>query len=378
MVHKSSNEQPRGQILVIVAVGLIVFLAMVALVIDGGHAWARQRDTQNGTDAAAEAGTVLLALNLPYKAAGDVPPNTDAEVLAAVTATATQNDIDLEEAEYTSFEGVPLGVMVGDLGSAPPPDAAEGVLATGSSEFETFLAGVIGFNELTATTEANAVAGYIVDVPGDAVIPLTIPVTVPYCDGSGDLQDGVEEWVAGQDYVIALCKNEADGNVGWLDWDAGNQDTRTDECKGNGSSELACSIEFPNNPPLSIPGWYSVTETGNTNSGNVQGALETWIGRDVLIPIFDATCKDGPLGATKDCPTVAGNGQNTWYHFQNWVAITLTGVYVQGSNAPCGASVGAGSGCLTGRFVNFMGPGLLGGATGEESSLAAVGTQLIR
>jgi hypothetical protein len=377
MLPVPRSQSSRGQVLVIVAMGMVVFLAMVALVIDGGHAWGRQRDTQNGTDAAAEAGAVLLAVNLPFKAADETAPNTDADVLAAVQKVAGDNDIDLDSAEYTTFEGDPLGVAVGSLGDAPPPDAAEGVLATASSEFDTFLAGIIGFNQLTATTDATAVAGYLIEAPGGSVIPLTIPVTVPFCDGSGDLQDGTDDWIPGVEYVIALCKNEADGNVGWLDWDAGNRDERTDECRGNGTGELACSIEEPNNPPLQIPGWFYVTETGNTNAGQVQEAMESWIGRDVMIPIFDATCKDGPLDPEEDCPTGPGNGQGTWYHFQNWVSITLTSVHIQGSNAPCGASVGAGSGCFKGRFVNFMGPGLLGGATGEESSLAAVGTQLI-
>jgi len=378
MLRLDRSRDNRGQVLVIVAMGLIVFLAMVALVIDGGHAWGKQRDTQNGTDAAAEAGAVLLALNLPDKAAGNTPPNTDSEVLAAVQKVAADNDVALDSAEYTTFEGDGLGIDVGSLGNVPPPDEAEGVLATASSEFDTFLAGVIGFNQLTATTDATAVAGYLIEAPGDSVIPVTLPVTVPFCDGQGDLQDGTEEWLPEVEYTIALCKNEADGNIGWLDWDAGNRDERTDDCRGNGTGELACSIEEPNNPPLLIPGWFYVAETGNTNSGQVQEAMETWIGRDVLIPIFDATCKDGPLEEGETCEAGEGNGQGTWYHFKDWVSITLTEVHIQGSNAPCGASVGAGSGCFKGIFRNFMGPGLLGGATGEESPLAAVGTQLIQ
>ena len=140
MSERARRTDEGGQILVIVAVGLVAFLAMVALVIDGGYAWGRQRDTQNGTDAAAEAGAVLLAQNLPFKAAGETAPNTDAEILAAVQAAATANGITFDSAEYTDFDGVPIGADVGANGSGPPPDAAEGVLARAEADFDTFLA----------------------------------------------------------------------------------------------------------------------------------------------------------------------------------------------------------------------------------------------
>ena len=39
-------------------------LAFVGLVIDGGNAWAQQRTTQNGTDAAAQGGATVLAQKL--------------------------------------------------------------------------------------------------------------------------------------------------------------------------------------------------------------------------------------------------------------------------------------------------------------------------
>ena len=296
-----------------------------------------------------------------------------------VQAAAAANGIAFDSAEYTDFDGTPINADVGANGSGPPPDAAEGVLARAEAEFDTFLAGIIGFDSLTASADATAVAGYLVEAPGDSVLPVTLPVTVPFCDGQGDLTSGTNEWLPDVEYTIALCKNEADGNVGWLDWDAGNRDERSDECRGNGTAELACSIENPNNPPLTIPGWFYVAETGNTNSGSVQDAMETWIGKEVMIPIFDATCSDGPLAEGDECSAGPGHGQGTWYHFSDWISLTLTSVHIQGGNSACGAAIGGngGSSCFKGIFGNFMGPGVLGGATGEESILAAVGTQLI-
>ena len=53
-----------GQAIVIFAGGLIAILAVLALVIDTGNVWANQRMVQNGSDAAAEAGAIVLAERL--------------------------------------------------------------------------------------------------------------------------------------------------------------------------------------------------------------------------------------------------------------------------------------------------------------------------
>ena len=52
-LKRSRHRNERGQVLVIVAMGLVVMVAMVGLVIDGGFAWGQQRKTQNGADAMA-------------------------------------------------------------------------------------------------------------------------------------------------------------------------------------------------------------------------------------------------------------------------------------------------------------------------------------
>src|SRR5690348_2351104 len=76
-----------GQALVLMAIAVTVLLAFAALIIDGGNAFAQQRRTQNGIDASSEAGATQLARKL----SGVVI--TDADVLQAVNATATANEI---------------------------------------------------------------------------------------------------------------------------------------------------------------------------------------------------------------------------------------------------------------------------------------------
>ena len=60
--HRShaSDRSRSGQVLVIVALGMVAFIAMVGLVIDGGNAWGQQRETQNGADSAAKAGAAVI------------------------------------------------------------------------------------------------------------------------------------------------------------------------------------------------------------------------------------------------------------------------------------------------------------------------------
>ncbi len=88
-----TREGARGQILVLMAVGLVAMLAAVGLIIDGGFAFTQQRANQNGTDAAATAGAIVLAQNV-----GTTPTKSDADVLAAITGSALANGVTTFEA----------------------------------------------------------------------------------------------------------------------------------------------------------------------------------------------------------------------------------------------------------------------------------------
>ena len=82
------GRSEHGQVLVIVAMGMIAIVAMVGLVIDGGYAWSRQRDNQNGADAVAKAGTIVVQ---HYLSGLDTPTPNDFDVACAVEAAAAQN-----------------------------------------------------------------------------------------------------------------------------------------------------------------------------------------------------------------------------------------------------------------------------------------------
>lgn len=93
--------------------------------------------------------------------------------------------------------------------------------------------------------------------------------------------------------TVPLCKG-APGNVGWLDWDL----------PAGGAAEIVCSIVNPDDPPIILPSWQYVAQTGNTNGGGnctdldtrinytgVEEALRKYNGQVVLIPQFDNICR---------------------------------------------------------------------------------------
>jgi hypothetical protein len=383
LVPRAAAE--RGQVLVIVGAGLLAMIAMVGLVIDVGHAWGQQRDSQNASDSAAEAGAVQMAENLPYISAGEPVPNLNAEVAGAVTAALASNNVDLEEAWYTDFFGNRVGgaplIGPGALsGGSPPPADADGVEVTSSKTFDTFLAGMFGMQEWTTTTRATALAGYPSNV-GKGVLPVTFPLTITLCTSNNKVMEdpGGLQWRPDTDYVVPLCQQDP-GNVGWLDWDPHGGDTT--ECdQGNGIDELECSILELDNPTISTPGWYYVSQTGNVSAQKIEDALETYADGDEtsLLPIFDATCSSDPGTSGKnDCTTGEGTGQNQYYHLAGWTAFDIEWVDLSGGPSVCGSGNGA-TGCFKGQFRYFGGipTGTLQEATGDESPLAIVGVLLI-
>ena len=385
-----AQREPRGQVLVIVAGGLLVMIAMTGLVVDGGFAWGQQRDNQNAADAASEAGAVVLAEAMTGL------PRGDAEVRAAVDASVAANDVDLVGAWYTNILGNLVNnncVQVGstnaaaEVGGGVLPACLNGLLgvqAETSKTFDTFLVRVIGFNTLTTDADATSVAGYLEEVcAADAdcyALPVTIPTNVVTCASSGevavaaDAEGKAYEWAYyNKPLTIPLCKNNP-GNVGWLDW------TPT----AGGTSELITAIGPPTtNKEVAVPSWQYITSTGNVNSAGLEDALNWYAVHriPVLIPMFDSTCDTEPDPV---CPLAnqGGNGQNQWYHIAQFVSFMMEyprGAFVNGNNlADCEENGNGATSCLKGMFVRFVTTGTVGPGSGAIDPNAAVGIQLIK
>ena len=411
-VERSTGHAPRGQILVIVGLGLVAIIAMVGLVVDGGYAWGRQRDTQNGADAVAKAGTVVVQHHLR-----DPGSQTDWDVGCAVASAAAANQVTVEAAEYTDFNGDPLvpGVAVGACGATDPgaaiPARAQGVSSATSETFEPFLMQVVGFDTLTASADATAVVGTPAGIPGGA-LPLTFPQTFAMCDDSGLVpsirsDDGDGTWepyeilsdgLGGEALatstnlaILPLCDTATSGSVGWLDYDCG--------------LNLREAILDPCSKFINIPDWIH-TQTGNVNSledelnlfaGDVVGTPEGEIfgtaatDAVVLLPIHSNTCLSDPNADEPpdvhdpNCPEGdwSGNGDNSYYEAFFWVGFKIDQAYTGGGDIECQQGPGQPQlfspnppgkvGCLKGWIVSRVdapGPISLGEITpGENVSL---------
>ncbi len=195
---------------------------MIGLVVDGGNVWAQERWTQNGTDAAALAGTTVLAERLGGES------RSDDDVLAALSATASDMQVTVQEAVYTNINGEPMPTSVGNP-SGVIPEGAAGVAVTGERQFGSYFARVLGLDTFTAVTSATAITGES-GSPRFGVLPVTPPINIVACDGQNrpffpenpdpehpDFGKPMP-WEAGTLYKIPLCQNAASGNVGWIDW----------------------------------------------------------------------------------------------------------------------------------------------------------------
>jgi Flp pilus assembly protein TadG len=401
-----------GQILVLFVFALFAIIAMIALVIEGSNLFAEQRMAQNGSDAAANAGTIIVAEHLSGKS------RTDQAVYNAINQSAIANKLTNYTAEYTDDFGTPIGLSVSNV-AQPVPDGARGVHVDGSRVAGTSFARVLGINDLTATADATVVAGAlstqcVAEDDGCTLLPVTFPVAVFQCDGSGNLIPEDWTWVGpppeGADpgdpyWPIVGAEDLPNGGNAGPDLNPANGNEATEAilplCKGSGTStgtfgwldlargmNLADEITGPLNTTVNIPDWFQ-TQTGNPNS--VEDELLAYWHKPVLIPLHNQACREDP-GDTDECPTASEGkdptGNNTWYYVHTLAVFYIDEVLVQGGNVdecaspPGGPTVpitrGAGFlGCLKGWFVNYVTAGPI---TPGEEHLAnkPIGIQLIR
>ena len=392
-------RRTRGQVLVIVAGGLIGMIALVGLIVDGGYAWGRQRMTQTGADAIANAGATVIAQNV----AGTNPKKTDGDVGCALAAAAAANGMQGVTAAYTDWQGKLLttGEQVGacaagggpavpvcTAGEVAPCDAG-GVKAQGSQTFGTFLIRVLGISNFTASAKATAITGTLGGCPAGGIcplVPVTIAITIDTCDGSGKAVVGSSLWPivdeatanANNEANVALCKN---GPGGFAGLDLGGPG-----CDTNDNFTPPCKASVP------IPTWVHISTgsvkndiTGlNQYAGPVLGVADDQI---VFVPMHDNTCKSKPADSV--VPPCAdgdwsGVGNNTYYHVPYFTGFMVDRTY--NTVAPCDSPPGkptpvGGNGsdaCMKGWFVKLVLTGPVGGpGSGNPQDPAAIGVQLI-
>jgi hypothetical protein len=275
----SNSKVPRGQVLAIVAGGMVVFILAVGLVLDTGIGFMNRRDAQNISDLAAVAGTKVIADH--YTKGG----RTGNDVYAAISDNATTNGCTGDctwTAIYVAGDETPLGSV--QLGGSIPADA-QGVQVDVHRHPTTFFMRIIGQEQIDVATKATALTADQTTVPPGVLLP--IGMSPP---------DTLEP---GQIYDITDGKN-GPGNFGWLSW-----------YDSNDANSLVNSICTPDNPeltvPVNVPG-----APGKMNKKEGRDCLDEYIanGTTVLIPIWDGSD--------------VGNGSHSVYRIIGFAAFVLT------------------------------------------------------
>jgi Flp pilus assembly protein TadG len=371
--RSTKSKHEGGQIIVLFALGLIAFIGGVALVIDAGNAYAQQRGVQNGADAAANAGVVVIAQRLGGAT------KTDADVATAITFSSGLNGI-TPTSYYTNVNGQPIDLSgnvvaatsAAAVGNGTIPPNTQGVHVGGTRAFGTTFARVIGIPTLTAGAEATARAGKAI---GGRMLPVIFPVNITDCSGNGNLGLAKDQWPISQpgapgqhpigtEYIVPLCKTGG-GSFMVLDLDG---------TKNN------CDDEVTNPPPIqwdTFVGLLVDSDNGNNCAKKMVDEVNALHGEEVLIPICD----------NNDCNT--SGGSHAQYHVNGVVAFYIDYMSDENNNNslcqthtnPDGQvlqtiSGNGSSSCIAGWFIHFTFDGPVTSGTVENGDPIAV--QLIK
>ncbi len=286
MLPLKTRDNERGQILVIVAGGVITLLLLAGLVLDGGIAFLNKRDGQNAADTASLAGARLIAEHYTDATIS----YTSADIYSGIDATVSANGCDGTGTPCT-WEAVFVNtsyVDVGDVTNAASgiPSGAVGVQVNVNRQPGTFLARLAQIDSWDITTHAISVATEPATAPAGQLLPIALK------------QNTGDPYVPGQVYDLTDGK-DIPGGFGYISWDGSND-----------PNSLADSICTPDNPPFTMPFTFA-GDPGKSNSSGVRACLDYWIGngQTVLIPIYS---------------TVVGPGNNAVYTIVGVAAFVMT------------------------------------------------------
>lgn len=145
------QRQSRGQVLVVTAFAFVAFIAMAALVIDGGLALDRRRMLQNAGDAAALAAANQIKASGTSRGCSDTPGPPP----GAPRADVVQAALDSLAANLPGFD--PANAAI----TCPDGNDNDAVRVALTHEARTLFASVIGATEARVSTVSSAINGAI-------------------------------------------------------------------------------------------------------------------------------------------------------------------------------------------------------------------------
>lgn len=326
----------RGQSMVFVTLAMVGLIAFLALVIDGGMAFAARRQMQNAADSASLAGADVLQFRI-YT--GDTCGDGDAEnaILEAINTYAERNGVqdpnDNVQPFFIYVDGNGQIVVIEAIDGTGPcvPVDAEGIRVRTETAFGSYFARVVGRDSLGAAARASVL---VTDGPLGAEFGGVFPIAV-FCDQDGDTDCDEDDFIAGETYrVFDTEDKEAPGSFGWLDLNGNENSPHEHPCWIDPTSYPNCDQALVE---VEVPGWYD-TSTGVTAS--VKDEMDNRLGDLVVIPIYDYT-----NGET---------GNNLDYHLIKLSVMRITGYwFAQNFHSPGAEDPGEGQKYIDAVYVEW-------------------------
>ena len=292
-MHKKDSE--RGQSILIIAFIVLVLLALVALVVDVGNAYAHRRMVQNAVDAAALAGARMLAFRGSTEPLGRV---RHIEVASAVYDYAEKNGLIQEDVRmwFILDDGTPADLHPQSHGFVD--ESVVGVGVEGDLPFDTYFAHLLGFPTMQATADSAAYQIWGPCSMDDCIFPIAIHESTFSEKGlvEGELY---ELWSDDQKWGEELS---TPGSFGWIYWVDGENKMRGEPPQGPEVTSLEPNLD----DPCRSNDWYCgewVHGDVGVNFQPVLDMLERYIedldGKPVVIPFYDEVQKEGNNGLFK-------------------------------------------------------------------------------
>jgi hypothetical protein len=255
-------RRQEGQVTVLVAVFMVVLVGMAGFAIDVGSWFRQQRASQSTVDSAALAG----AQSLP----GDISGATD----MANT--------------YAGKNGGAAGAVITITTRYTPNDT---ITVQQARPAAGFFSSLLGISTVTVRARASAISELPTAVMGAA--PIAVDIHHAMLSGAGCPCFSVPT-------TLPLGKKGVPGAFGMIDLATHNGNT--------GTSTLADWIANGYDKYLAL-GDYDSDPGAKFDSSQIQDALQSKYGSDLLFPVYD---------------TLSGNGSNASYHVIGWAAFHVT------------------------------------------------------
>jgi Flp pilus assembly protein TadG len=309
MVSHDSHPRERGQVLVIVAVGMVALIAMVGLVLDGGASFGQRRSQQRGADLAALAGANDLLLH------GDV--NTARSVAESL---ATKNGYDpavvTVDVTVTPFASGRAGGKV-----------RVGIKARHQNSFST----IVGLNAWDISVSATAIAGSVTG--GSGVGPIIFSANdfqangqpLPGYTESGCPPAPVTPAENGCPFGTVNGDAPAPGgnDLAWSNYGTGNVDTP--QVRNIISGQLVIDRTLALND-------YIGQHNNGFHNDLFQAVQQYYAGKDILVPVTTEQVPgipDGPGSCGGGTPAGGGCFQG-WAIFHVVAAIGASDKHIYG------------------------------------------------